>query len=100
MKQFLAVFKFEYLNFVKNKIFIFLTAAIAVIITVVAFYPRFSSSTDISLNFGKQETPSLLVMDKANVVGLEEIIKSTLKDVDITFTTDGDENSAKAFCRK
>lgn len=95
MKQFLAVFKFEYLNFVKNKIFIFLTAAIAVIIAVVAFYPRFSSSTDISLNFGKQETPSLLVMDKANVVGLEEIIKSTLKDVDITFTTDGDENSAK-----
>ena len=95
MKQFLAVFKFEYLNFVKNKIFIFLTAAIAVIIAVVAFYPRFSSSTDISLNFGKQETPSLLVMDKANVIGLEEIIKSTLKDVDITFTTDGDENSAK-----
>ena len=95
MKQFLAVFKFEYLNFIKNKIFIFLTVAVAVIITVVAFYPRFSSSTDISLDFGKQETPSLLVIDKASVVGLEEIIKSTLKDVDITFTTDGDENSAK-----
>lgn len=95
MKQFLAVFKFEYLNFIKNKIFIFLTVAVAVIITVVAFYPRFSSSTDISLNFDKQETPSLLVIDKANIMGLEEIIKSTLKDVDITFTTDGDENSAK-----
>ena len=95
MKQFLAVFKFEYLNFIKNKIFIFLTVAVAVIIAVVAFYPRFSSSTDVSLNFGKQETPSLLVIDKASVVGLEEIIKSSLKDVDITFTTDGDENSAK-----
>ena len=95
MKQFLAVFKFEYLNFIKNKIFIFLTVAVAVIITVVAFYPRFSSSTDISLDFGKQEIPSLLVIDKANIMGLEEIIKSTLKDVDITFTTDGDENSAK-----
>lgn len=95
MKQFLAVFKFEYLNFIKNKIFIALTIAIAVIIAVVAFYPRFSSSTDISLNFGNQETPTLLVIDKANVIGLEEIIKSTLKDVDITFTTDGDENSAK-----
>ncbi len=95
MKQFLAVFKFEYLNFIKNKIFIFLTVAVAVIIAVVAFYPRFSSSTDISLNFGKQEAPTLLVIDKANIIGLEEIIKSTLKDVDITFTTDGDENSVK-----
>ena len=95
MKQFLAVFKFEYLNFIKNKIFIFLTVAVAVIISVIAFYPRFSLSTDFSLNFGKQETPTLLVIDKANVVGLEEIIKSTIKDIDITFTTDGDENSAK-----
>ena len=95
MKQFLAVFKFEYLNFIKNKIFIFLTVAVAVIISVIAFYPRFSLSTDFSLNYGKQETPTLLVIDKANVVGLEEIIKSTIKDIDITFTTDGDENSAK-----
>lgn len=96
MKQFLAVFKFEYLNFIKNKIFIFLTIAVAVIIAVIAFYPRFSSSTDISLNFGEQKTPTLLVVDKANIIGLEEIIKSTLKDVDITFTTSGDDNSAKS----
>lgn len=95
MKQFLAVFKFEYLNFVKNKIFIFLTAAIAIIIAVISFYPRFSSSTDISLNFGKQETPTLLVIDNANIMGLEEIIKSTLKDMNITFETDGNEGSAK-----
>ena len=96
MKQFLAVFKFEYLNFIKNKVFIFLTAAIAVIIAVIAFFPRFSSSTDISLNIGNQETPTLLVVDKANITGLEEIIKTTLEDIDVTFTTDGDENSAKA----
>ena len=95
MKQFLAVFKFEYLNFIKNKIFIALTIAIAVIITVVAFYPRFSSSTDISLNFGKKETPTLLVIDNANIMGLEEIIKTTLRDIDITFETDGNEDVAK-----
>ena len=98
MKQFLAVFKFEYLNFIKNKIFIFLTIAISVIIAVVAFYPRFSSSTDISLNLGKQETPTLLIIDKTNVVGLEEILTSnltSLTNTDVTFTTDGDENSAK-----
>lgn len=98
MKQFLAVFKFEYLNFIKNKIFIFLTIAISVIIAVVAFYPRFSSSTDISLNLVKQETPTLLIIDKTNVVGLEEILTSnltSLTNTDVTFTTDGDENSAK-----
>ncbi len=98
MKQFLAVFKFEYLNFIKNKIFIFLTIAISVIIAVVAFYPRFSLSTDISLNLGKQETPTLLIIDKTNVVGLEEILTSnltSLTNTDVTFTTDGDENSAK-----
>lgn len=95
MKQFFAIFKFEYLNFIKNKIFIFLTIAIAVIIAVIAFYPRFSSSTDISLNFGKQENSTLLVVDNANITGLEEIIKSSLADTDITFKTDGDENSAK-----
>lgn len=95
MKQFFAIFKFEYLNFIKNKIFIFLTIAIAVIIAVIAFYPRFSSSTDISLNFGEQKTSTLLVVDKANITGLEEIIKTALADTDITFKTDGDENSAK-----
>lgn len=98
MKQFLAVFKFEYLNFIKNKIFIFLTIAISVIIAVITFYPRFSSSTDISLNLGKQETPTLLIIDKTNVVGLEEILTSnltSLTNTDVTFTTDGDENSAK-----
>lgn len=98
MKQFLAVFKFEYLNFIKNKIFIFLTIAISVIIVVITFYPRFSSSTDISLNLGKQETPTLLIIDKTNVVGLEEILTSnltSLTNTDVTFTTDGDENSAK-----
>ena len=98
MKQFLAVFKFEYLNFIKNKIFIFLTIAISVIIAVITFYPRFSSSTDISLNLVKQETPTLLIIDKTNVVGLEEILTSnltSLTNTDVTFTTDGDENSAK-----
>ncbi len=95
MKQFLAVFKFEYLNFIKNKVFIFLTIAISVIIAVIAFYPRFSSSTDISLDLGHQETPTLLVIDKTNIVGLEEILTSNLTNTDVTFTTDGDENSAK-----
>lgn len=95
MKQFLSVFKFEYLNFIKNKIFIFLTIAIAIIIAVIAFYPRFSSATDISLNFGEKETPTLLVVDKANVMGLEETIKNNLSHIDVTFKTDGDEISAK-----
>ena len=95
MKQFLTVFKFEYLNFVKNKVFIALTVAIAVIIAVISFYPRFSSDSDISINLGKQENPSLLVIDKANIVGLEDVLKESLSKVDIVFSPDGDETSAK-----
>ncbi len=95
MKQFLAVFKFEYFNFVKNKVFIALTVAIAAIIAVISFYPRFSSGADISINIGKQEKPSLLVIDKANIVGLEDILKETLLQMDIIFSSDGDEASAK-----
>ena len=100
MKQFLTVFKFEYLNFVKNKIFIALTVAIAIIIAVVSFYPRFSSGSDVSINLGNQETPSLLVIDKANIVGLEELLKETLSQVDISFSSDGDETSAKLSVEK
>lgn len=100
MKQFLTVFKFEYLNFVKNKIFIALTVAIAIIIAVVSFYPRFSSGSDVSINFGNQETPSLLVIDKANIVRLEELLKETLSQVDISFSSDGDETSAKLSVEK
>lgn len=100
MKQFLTVFKFEYLNFVKNKIFIALTVAIAIIIAVVSFYPRFSSDSDVSINFGNQETPSLLVIDKANIVGLEELLKETLSQIEIIFSSDGDETSAKLSVEK
>ena len=95
MKQFLTVFKFEYLNFAKNKVFIALTVAIAAIIAVISFYPRFSSGADISINIGKQENPSLLVIDKANIVGLEDILKETLLQMDIIISSDGDEASAK-----
>ena len=95
MKQFLTVFKFEYLNFVKNKVFIALTVAIAAIIAVISFYPRFSSGVNISINIGKQENPSLLVIDKANIAGLEDILKETLLQMDIIFSSDGDEASAK-----
>lgn len=95
MKQFLAVFKFEYFNFVKNKIFIFLTVAVAAIIAVLGFYPRFSSGKDISPGFGKKEPPTLLIINKSNIIGLEGIIKSSFVDYDVTYTADGDEESAK-----
>lgn len=94
MKQFLAIFKFEYLNFVKNKIFIFLTIAVAIIIAVVAFFPRFSSSKEISLNFGESEKSTLLVIDKSGVSGLEEVITEALPDIDITFKAEGNEEYA------
>ena len=95
MKQFLGLFTFTYLNFVKNKIFIFLTVAIAVIIAVVGFYPRFSSGKGISLGSDKKEPSALLIINKSDSTGLEEIFKSTFTDYDVTFTADGDEESAR-----
>ncbi len=43
MKQFWNIFKFEYFNYVKTKIFIILTALLVVAMGVVLFLPRFLS---------------------------------------------------------
>ena len=84
MKQFFTVFKFEFINFLKNKIFIGLTIALALVITVVAFFPRFSSGKDLSLNFGDDTVKSLLIVNNTDDEKLTEALTSTLVDYEIT----------------
>ena len=84
MKQFFTVFKFEFINFLKNKIFIGLTIALALVITVVAFFPRFSSGKDFSLNFGDDTVKSLLIVNNTDDEKLTEALTSTLVDYEIT----------------
>ena len=84
MKQFFTVFKFEFINFLKNKIFIGLTIALALVITVVAFFPRFLSGKDLSLNFGDDTVKSLLIVNNTDDEKLTEALTSTLIDYEIT----------------
>ena len=55
MKQFSKVFKFEFLNIIRSKAFIFLTLLLFIGTTVVLFYPRFKGEASSSL-----KTPSKL----------------------------------------
>ncbi len=84
MKQFFTVFKFEFINFIKNKIFIGLTLALAFIITIVAFFPRLANGKDISLNFGDDTVPSLLIVNNSGDEALTDALKSALTDYEIT----------------
>lgn len=83
MKQFFTVFKFEFKNFLKNKIFVGLTIAVALVITLVTFFPRFTDGKDISINIGEETVKSLLIINKTDE-NLTETLKSTLVDFEIT----------------
>lgn len=83
MKQFFTVFKFEFKNFLKNKIFVGLTVVVALIITLVTFFPRFTDGKDISINLGDDTVKSLLIINKTDE-NLTDALKSTLTDFEIT----------------
>ena len=83
MKQFFTVFKFEFKNFLKNKIFVGLTVVVALIITLVTFFPRFTDGKDISINLGDDAAKSLLIINKTDE-NLTDALKSTLTDFEIT----------------
>ena len=84
MKQFFTVFRFEFINFIKNKIFIGLTLVLALVIGVVTFFPRLSNGKDFSLDFGNNTTPSLLIVNNSGDEKLTDAIKSALVDYEIT----------------
>lgn len=83
MKQFFTVFKFEFKSFLKNKIFVGLTVVVALIITLVTFFPRFTDGKDISINLGDDTVKSLLIINKTDE-NLTNALKSTLTDFEIT----------------
>ena len=84
MKQFFTVFKFEFINFLKNKIFVGLTLALAFVITVVAFFPRLSDGKDLSLDFGDDTIPSLLIVNNTGDETLTDALTSALVDYEVT----------------
>lgn len=84
MKQFFTVFKFEFINFIKNKIFVGLTLVLAIVIAIVTFFPRLADGKDISLNFGDDTIPSLLIVNNSGDETLTDALKSALIDYEIT----------------
>ncbi len=84
MKQFFTVFKFEFINFLKNKIFVGLTLVLAFVITVVAFFPRLSDGKDLSLDFGDDTIPSLLIVNNTGNETLTDALISALVDYEVT----------------
>lgn len=96
MKQFFTVFKFEFLNFLKNKIFVGLTIAVALVITVVTFFPRVAGDTEFNLNIGEDSVKSLLIVNKAED-SLTEMLKSQLPDYEITVDNEQSLESAKSL---
>ena len=94
MKQFFTVFKFEFKNFLKNKIFVGLTIVVALIITLVTFFPRFTDGKDISINFGEETINSILIINKTDE-NLTDAIKSALTDFEITVDNEKSFENAK-----
>lgn len=84
MKQFFTVFKFEFINFIKNKIFVGLTLVLAIVIAIVTFFPRLANGKDISLNFGDDTIPRLLIVNNSGDETLTDALKSALIDYEIT----------------
>ncbi|MGN0569766.1 MAG: ABC transporter permease [Candidatus Fimenecus sp.] len=96
MKQFFRVFRFEYGNYAKDKIFIGLTAVLLALVTAVLFFPRFKGENGGSIFAGESETPVLAVIDKTEEGGIAEFLSAAMQGYEIK-PTEGDIESAKAL---
>ena len=91
MKQFTKVFKFEFLNILRSKAFIFLTLLMFIGSTAVLFYPRFSNSQNAPL-IGENTPDKLAVFD--GVGNLGEFIKENIPSYEVILCKDGAEAAA------
>lgn len=96
MKQLFTVLKFEYLNFLKNKIFIISTVVLALITAIVTFAPRFTDSLSFS-DSADTVNQTLLVVDNSGVEGTGLILQKSLTDCDIVLDTSADEKNAEDY---
>lgn len=88
MKQFTKVFRFEFLNIIKSKAFIFLTLLLFIGSTVTLFYPRFSEGKKTP-SMGENTPTKLAIVDSS--VALGEFIKENMTSYEITLCeTEGD----------
>ncbi|MCH5170692.1 MAG: ABC transporter permease [Oscillospiraceae bacterium] len=91
MKQFAKVFKFEFLNIIRSKAFIFLTLILFIGSTAVLFYPRFSNSQKAPL-IGESKPSKLAVFDTVGELG--EYIKENMTSYEVILCKDETEAAA------
>lgn len=91
MKQFVKVFRFEFLNIIKSKPFIFLTILLLFGSTVSLFFPRFSNGAKPP-EIGDGSPQKIAVCDKTGK--LAEYIKENMDSYEITIC---DENTAETL---
>lgn len=96
MKQFSRVFRFEYGNYAKDKIFIGLTAVLLALVTAVLFFPRFKGEDSGSIFAGESETPVLAVIDNTEDGGIAEFLSNAMQGYEIK-SAEGDIESAKSL---
>ena len=111
MNQFGKIFKFEFKNYLANKVFVGVTLVVVLVITAVMFYPRIENLFDDGTQQPTEEKPIMLVADKAgntellleyfstaftdyNVQGSDDIIdkikdRITSGEIECAFVTDG-----------
>lgn len=99
MKQFFTVFKFEFNSFLRNKVFVGLTLALALVITLIAFAPRFLGDKEISLDFGDSTPKKLLIVNNSNKA-LTDTLTSTLTDYEVTVDNEIALENAKGLVEK
>lgn len=96
MKQFFRVFRFEYGNYAKDKVFIGLTAVLLALVTAVLFFPRLKGDDGGNIFAGESETPVLAVIDKTEEGGIAEYLSAAMQGYEIK-TAEGDIESAKVL---
>ncbi len=85
MKQFGKILKFEFKNYLQNKIFMGITIFLVAVIGIVMFFPRIMSNFDFSGSDTAFQKPVMLVVDNSdeNIEGIEDVFSQAFMDYTI-----------------
>ena len=85
MKQFGKILKFEFKNYLQNKIFMGITIFLVAVIAIVMFFPRIMSNFDFNGNDNVSEKPVMFVVDNSgeNIEGIENAFAQAFTDYNV-----------------
>ena len=85
MKQFGKILKFEFKNYLQNKIFMGITIFLVAVIAIVMFFPRIMNNFDFNGNDNVSEKPVMFVVDNSgeNIEGIENAFAQAFTDYNV-----------------